>query len=106
MATSALSKNPSLREYQAYVDFIYGPNNARHFTVNEMLTNINRFSMRALKGIRKKDDEKTKLNGILALSWFFSLMNQLGINVEEIVWNRFPYVCSYCKECPCSCKAK
>lgn len=60
--------------------------------------------MRGLKGIRKGDHEKTKLNLLIALSWFMSTMNQLSIDIEDEVWNRFPYLCSYCGTCPCSCK--
>jgi NTP pyrophosphatase (non-canonical NTP hydrolase) len=96
----------SLRDYQRFVDQVYGPSNERHFSVDEMLTNISRFAMRGLKGIRKNDPEKIKLNITIALSWFTSLMNQLDIDLEDSVWHRFPYLCSYCGECPCACKKK
>ena len=103
---STLTKTKSLQDYQKLVNEIYGPSNRRHFTVEEMLTNVSRFSMRALKGIRKNDPEKIKINIVVATSWFMSLMNQLEIDLEDEVWNRFPYLCSYCGECPCVCKTK
>jgi len=62
--------------------------------------------MRGLKGIRKKDREKTRINLLIAFSWFTSMMNQLHIDMETEVWKRFPYLCSYCASCPCSCKEK
>ena len=43
---------------------------------------------------------------MIALSWYTSLMNRLRIDVGDIVWNRFPYLCSYCGERPCACKAE
>ena len=96
----------SLKDYQDFVEQVYGPKNRREFSVDEMLTNIARFSMRGLKGIRKGDTKKIEANMLIALSWFMSLMNQLEIDIEDHVWNRFPYRCSYCGECPCACKAK
>ncbi len=62
--------------------------------------------MRSLKGIRKNDKEKTLTNLTISLSWFASLMNQLGVDLEQQTWARFPYLCSYCGKCPCVCKAK
>ena len=68
-----------------------------------MLTQIQRFAMRGLKGIRKNNVDKIRINLFVAQSWFMSLMNQLHIQLEEEIWKRFPYCCSYCGSCPCSC---
>lgn len=106
LAMASITEKSSLKDYQNFVNEVYGPGNKRHFSVDDMLTNVSRFAMRGLKGIRKGDNEKLKLNMIIAISWFFSLMNQLGLDIERSVWNRFPYACSYCGECPCACMAK
>lgn len=103
---ASLKKHTSFGDYQKFVNEVYGISNLRNFSVDDMITNITRFSMRGLKGIRKNDVEKVKINIVIALSWFMSLMNQLDINIEEAVWQRFPYCCSYCGECPCACKVK
>ena len=95
----------SISEFQLFIKEVYEIPNNRHFEIGEMLSNIQRFSMRGLKGIRKRDIEKTKKNLIISFSWFLSILHRLEINLEEEVWNRFPYVCSYCGTCPCSCKA-
>ena len=71
-----------------------------------MVANITRFSMRGLKGIRKNDVEKIKINIVIAFSWFMSLMNQFDVDIEDCAWQRFPYLCSYCGECSCVCKVK
>jgi len=103
---ASVKANTTIQEYQNFVQEVYGLPNDRHFSTDDMLTNIERFVMRAIKGIRKKDPEKTKINLLVAESWFTSLMNQFHINIEDVVWNRFPYVCSYCAACPCQCKEK
>ena len=103
---TSITKNSSLHDYQDFVKEVYGRSNERHFSANEMLTNISRFSMRALKGVRKNEPEKIMINLLIAMSWFVSLMSQLSIDLEESVWKRFPYVCSYCGQCPCVCREK
>ncbi len=96
----------SIADYQKFVKKVYGLPNDRSFNSADMLSNVERFLMRGLKGIRKENPSKTVLNLIIAQSWFMSLMNQLHIDLEDHIWNRFPYQCSYCAHCPCVCKAQ
>jgi NTP pyrophosphatase (non-canonical NTP hydrolase) len=96
----------SIKEYQQFVQDVYGLPNDRYFSLQDKLTNCERFITRGLKGIRKGDAERTKLNLIISLSWFMSVVNQFHIDIENETWKRFPYLCSYCATCPCSCKAK
>ena len=103
---ASVKLNTTLQEYQSFVKDVYGLSNDRYFEISDMLINIQRFTMRGLKGIRKQDVEATKLNLMIAESWFMSLMNQLHIDLAEKVWKRFPYACSYCASCPCSCKKR
>ncbi len=93
----------TVRQYQDFIMEVYGRPNDRHFDLWDMMSNVERFAMRALKGIRKGDKEKTRINILISMSWFTSLMNRLHIDIEDAVWNRFPYLCSYCARCPCSC---
>lgn len=101
-----LKSNGTIAQYQQFVKDVYGLPNSRYFGIQDMLTNVERFMTRSLKGIRKGDKEKTKLNLIISLSWFMSMLNQLHIQIEEVAWKRFPYMCSYCASCPCACKAQ
>ncbi len=101
---ASVKQNTTIREYQNFVKEVYGLSNDRYFSLWDMITNMERFMMRGLKGIRKEDAEKTKINLLIAFSWFISITNQLHVNLEEEVWNRFPYLCSYCASCPCLCK--
>ncbi len=100
---ASIKRDTTITGYQHFVKEVYGLNNDRYFNTEDMLTQIQRFAMRALKGIRKNDREKTELNLIISLNWFVSLINQLHIKLEEEVWQRFPYLCSYCATSPCSC---
>jgi NTP pyrophosphatase (non-canonical NTP hydrolase) len=93
-----------IKEYQDFINRVYGLQNDRYFSMWDMMSNIERFTMRGLKGIRKGDREKTKINLVIALSWFMSVMNRLHIDLEEEVWKRFPFICSYCASSPCNCK--
>lgn len=104
MAT--VKANTTIQEYQDFVEEVYGVPNDRHFDTSSMLTNIQRFVMRGIKGIRKNDKDRITHNLLIAQSWFMSLMNRFHINLENAVWNRFPYLCSYCGSCPCACKAQ
>lgn len=101
---ASINSNTTIKKYQEFVNEVYGLPNNRYFSNEDMLTNIERFGMRALKGVRKKDKEKTKINLLIAQSWFMSFLNQLHINLEDEVWKKFPYLCTYCNSCPCTCK--
>ena len=101
-----LNPNVTISQYQQFVKEVYGLSNDRYFSLQDMLANVERFMTRSLKGIRKNDHEKIRINLIISLSWFMSMMNQLHIDIEEKIWERFPYLCSYCASCPCVCKTQ
>ena len=103
---ASVKSDTTIKEYQDFIKEIYGLPNDRYFSVWDMMTNIERFIMRGLKGIRKNDTARTNFNLLISLSWFASMMNQLHIDIENEVWKRFPFLCSYCAYCPCSCKEK
>lgn len=98
-----LTRKSSLTDWQHFVDAVYGVPNNRWFDTADMLTNVHRFAMRGAKFIRKESPDLADMNLTISLSWFLSAANRLGINVAEAVWDRFPYKCSYCNGCPCSC---
>ena len=102
----SLTSKSTLKDHQEFVRQVYGLHNDRYYTTPDILVHMQRFCMRGLKGIRKNDKERTALNLFIALSWFMSLMNQLHIDLQEAVAERFPNACSYCGERPCVCKAK
>lgn len=102
----SIKKNSTFNDLREFVLSVYGLPNDMYFSTNDMLVNIQRFLMRGLKGIRKGDVEKTKFNFMISLSWTMSLLNQLHIRIEDELWKRFPFLCSYCKSIPCCCNEK
>jgi NTP pyrophosphatase (non-canonical NTP hydrolase) len=96
--------NDSLADYQKFVQDVYGLPDDRLYSIWDILTQQQRFTMRALKGIRKNDTEKVRTNLLIAFSWLMAIANRLHISMEDEVWQRFPYLCSYCGRKPCSCK--
>lgn len=101
---ASLKHNSTIADHQEFVRQVYGLNNDRYFTTPDMLTQVQRFVMRGLKGIRKGDKKKITFNLLIATNWFMSLMNQLHIDVQDVTFKRFPNLCSYCGNCPCVCK--
>lgn len=99
-----IKKDVTIKKFQEFIGKVYGLSNDRCFSLNDMMVNMERFLMRGLKGIRKRNDHKTRLNLLLSLSWFMSVANRLHIEIEDEIWKRFPHLCSYCGTYPCLCK--
>ncbi len=91
-------------QFQKFIENVYALPDDRLYSIWDILTQQQRFTMRALKGIRKGSVEKLKLNLLIAFSWLMAASNRMHINLEEEVWKRFPYLCSYCGSAPCECK--
>ena len=100
----SITKNSTLKEYQQFVQTVYGLPNDLHFELQDLLNNVQRFATRGLKGIRKKNQEKCLTNLLITSSFFMSTLNRLHIDIEDELWHRFPYICSYCARQPCQCK--
>jgi NTP pyrophosphatase (non-canonical NTP hydrolase) len=103
---SLVDKKSSLMDIQKFILEVYGFHNDRHFSAQDMLVNTERFLMRGLKGIRQEKSRKIRLNLAVSFSWYVSLMNRLHIDLEKVVFRRFPGICSYCGSCPCRCPGK
>ena len=98
------TKGLSLDDLQEITRIIYGEPNDRFFNTWEIMANQEKFMMRAIKGIRKNNLEKIRKNLVITTGWYISLLNRLHINLAQIVWQRFPRLCSYCGSSPCNCK--
>lgn len=98
------TKNKSLKDFQKLIESLYSLPDDRLYSIWDLLTQQQRFAMRALKGIRKGDVGKLKLNLLISLSWIMAVANRLHIEVEDELWKRFPALCSYCGKKPCECR--
>jgi NTP pyrophosphatase (non-canonical NTP hydrolase) len=101
---ASFPRTGSIAEFQTFINDVYGLPDDRMFSIFDLLSNVERFTMRAIKGIRKDDEQKLAMNLVIAFSWFMAVANRLHINTEEALWKRFPNMCSYCAACPCECK--
>jgi NTP pyrophosphatase (non-canonical NTP hydrolase) len=102
---SSFTRSQKLSDFQRLISEVYAVPDDRLYSVWDLLTQEQRFTMRALKGIRKGDAEKIKNNLLIAFAWHVAVSNRLHVNLEEEVWVRFPYKCSYCGKIPCECRA-
>lgn len=93
-----------MADFQEFNRVVYGLVDDRLFSLWDLAAQQQRFTMRALKGIRKGDKERIILNLMIAFSFLNALSRRIHINIEEEVWKRFPAVCSYCGKAPCVCK--
>jgi len=96
--------NGTLADFQKFIECVYAVPDDRIYSIWDLLTQQQRFVMRALKGIRKNNKEKLTTNLIISFSWLMAIVNRLHVDVEEEVWKRFPMLCSYCGHKPCACK--
>jgi NTP pyrophosphatase (non-canonical NTP hydrolase) len=96
----------TLADLQRTNYLVYGKQGDRFYDNWNLFSNQERFMMRALKGIRQQDHEKLRDNLVIAFSWFMALTNRFHIDIDQAVWHRFPYLCSYCGAAPCKCEAK
>jgi NTP pyrophosphatase (non-canonical NTP hydrolase) len=101
---SSFSRNQTLSDFQNLIGKIYALPDDRIYSLWDLLVQEQRFTMRSLKGVRKQDVEKIQTNLLIALSWHMAVANRLHVEIEDEIWLRFPYKCSYCGSVPCTCK--
>ncbi|MBI2013382.1 MAG: hypothetical protein HYS87_00945 [Candidatus Colwellbacteria bacterium] len=100
----SFKRNQSLREFQRINGEIYNENDDRLYSLPDIMANQLRFTMRAIKGVRKKNKSRLENNLLIAFSWLMTLASRLHIDVEDSIWKRFPGYCPYCGGCPCKCR--
>ncbi|MCH7597811.1 hypothetical protein IID27_02065 [Patescibacteria group bacterium] len=101
---ASFRKNQTLNKFQTLIGEIYALTDDRTYSLWDLLTQQQRFTMRALKGIRKGNKKKLIKNLMISLSWLMAIANRFHITIEDEVWRRFPMCCSYCGKKPCECK--
>ncbi|NJE04647.1 nucleotide pyrophosphohydrolase [Thermococcus sp. M36] len=58
------------------------------------------------EAIRKNDRKAMEEEFADVLAWLASLANLLGIDIEEAAKKKYPGVCPYCGNNPCTCEEK
>ena len=88
---AALTAKNSLHDFQELIKKVYAVSDDRLFSVSDLISNQERFTMRALKGIRKGDINKLTTNLVLSFSWLVAVANRLHLDLEDCVWKRFQW---------------
>ena len=97
------NRRDTIGQFQSLVEKVYSLPDDRLYSIWDLLTQQQRFTMRALKGIRKQNRAKIKLNLLISLAWLMAIANRLHIDVEKEIWKRFPAHCWHCATRPCKC---
>lgn len=104
MTTEVLERPMTPEEFRAMNEHTYGERNRELYSTDALILRLLEQSQLFAKVARKdyRDDFRIHLADVF--SWYNALVNRLGLDVQKIMWYRFPYVCSYCiknKNCQC-----
>ncbi len=106
---ASFNKSQSLRDFQKLIQDVYSLPDDRLYSIWDLLTQQQRFTMRSLKGIRKEDKRKLKLNLLISFSWLMAIANRFhldveaGISMSEELEKIYFENCHICHKSPCEC---
>ncbi len=98
------TKDQSIKDFQRFIREVYSVTNDRLYSTWDLLTHIQRFAMRGMKGVRRNDKKKIEQNLLISFAFLMAVANRLHIDAEEELWWRFPGLCPYCGRVPCTCR--
>lgn len=99
-----LLRPQTVAEFQQMFHHIYGEVNGRMYSDDDLIRRFMEEIMLAMELARKdyRKQFETQLPNIF--SWSNAVANRLNINLGEVLWEKFPGVCSYClREADCMC---
>lgn len=101
----SLERPRSVKEFQEMFCYIYhGLNGRLYKTDRELIDCLVEKICLLMEDARK--DRRVALKEQLAhvFSWYMAVANRLGIDIQEVLWHKYPGVCPYClreKDCMC-----
>lgn len=99
-----IEKPESLKDWQKMFANIYGEKNKRDYTSAELLLHIVEESAKVAEGLRKENNSEISDCLPQLFAWFFAFCNEMKIDLEKVVWHKYPGICPYCfKESNCMC---
>lgn len=97
----------SLGDWQAMVEWIYGEKDRRDYALSDMLLHVIGTFRGIAMGIRKESKEEVLAALPRTFIWLLSFCVMLGVDLERIVWTKYPGLCPYCGATQhCSCIAQ
>lgn len=103
MASVTLRRPKTLEEFQEMNRYIYGIKN-EEYTDEELVFRLLEESAIFLEVVRKDYRDRFPMHLADIFSWYTAVANRLGLKLQEVLWQKFPGVCSYClrpKDCVC-----
>ncbi|NJE84257.1 nucleotide pyrophosphohydrolase [Thermococcus sp. CX2] len=94
-----------LREFQEMIREIYFHKDSKRGVDKTFLWFVEEIGELA-EAIRKNDMEAMEEEFADVLAWLSSLANLVGIDLEEAAKKKYPGVCPYCGNSPCTCEEK
>jgi len=103
MAVDALSKTRIQRpktpeEFQTMNEYIYDEKNREFYSDGDLIRRLQEVVALLSKVVRKDKRDLFGLYVADVFSWYNANANRHGLDVQEIMWARFPGVCSYCMQ--------
>jgi hypothetical protein len=98
------NKNLSLEEILEINRMIYQIPDDRLYSIEDILYNHQKFITNFAEEKNRGDLKQGRLNLMIALAWYFALMNRYHIDLESLLWKRYSYKCPFCLDIPCICK--
>jgi len=84
------------------VAYIYSEQNAQRPALVTFAHFVEACGMLTIHDRKKKREAFTAIDALCkALGWYFPLLAKHGVrSAEELIFRKFPYVCSYCRQAP------
>lgn len=101
--TLRLNEPKMLSEFQKMSHYIYGKANRRYSDVELLLRLIEEIAV-VMELARKDYRDEFQIQIPRIFSWYNAVANRLDINLQDILWHKYPGVCPYCmrdRDCLC-----
>ncbi len=96
MIAKVLQRPKTPGEFRAMNEHIYGERNREFYSDSDLIRRLLEQSQLLAKVARKDYRHLFALHLADTFSWYNALANRLSFDTQEIMWQRFPGVCSYC----------
>jgi NTP pyrophosphatase (non-canonical NTP hydrolase) len=93
----------TLTEFQQMFFHIYGKADQK-YSDRDLLFRLMEEIASTMELARKDYRDAFKIQLATIFSWYISVANRFGINLQEILWFKYPGACTYCtREANCTC---
>jgi NTP pyrophosphatase (non-canonical NTP hydrolase) len=91
-------------EFQTMNEYIYGEKNRQFYSDEALVARLLEETAIILEVVRKDYRDRIPRHLADIFSWYNAVANRLNLDVQEVLWQKYPGVCSYClreKDCMC-----